>query len=575
MATIATDVKWGTEPTLLFNFSYEKRRSGANQEYQITVECEPLPVAGVHYFGYPIHLEITAAGKAGAVGTLKQIEPYRWDKAITFTTKWMTITNKTTGTTALKIRVYSSNGSARDITYSYNLAIDPATSQVAATDANIESVSTVTITRYNSAFTHKLAYKAAGQSSYTALQNPTDVTSYAWTVPKAIYGLIPDAKTIDITLRCQTYNGDALVGTTTCEMTATAAESKCAPSISVTAVDSNENTIALTGSNKRIIRYHSDVKVTATVSAKNSASITKTTLGCGAKEAAGTTYTFTDAESATVTAKAADSRGYSKSAKATGLTLVNYVKLTANTTAERTHPTADTVKVVTRGNYFNGSFGAVNNTIQAEVRFKPQTQAEYTDDDIYTDMTITLDGNAYTATATISGLDYLQTYDIRVRVRDQVYAYQGPLADARYNNIKLSKGIPVFDWGEDDFRFNVPIYSGGVNFTQLFATADGTTGLAQGESATFDEISNHRLYYVRPTTSNGTSSANVYIPCTRIGNMITGVGGYPHSSGRIDIFCVYLTITNNNTITVTYCGYWNTKEQAYAARKIHGIYGVL
>ena len=453
MATLATDVKWGTAPTNLFNFSYEKQRSGTTQQYKITVECEPC--TGASYYGYPIYLSITVNGSTAATYTLKTASPSQWSSALTYTTGWISVPNKTTGTTPLKIRIYSGMGSSRDATYSYTLDIDPAASKVGATDANIESTSTVTFTRYNSAFTHSLAYLAAGQSTYTAIFTKQDVTSYPWTVPASLYALIPRAKTIGITLRCQTYSGSTLVGTEYCEMTATAAENKCAPTISVVAADTNPNTIALTGNAKKIIRYHSDVAVTATVSARNSASISSTTLKCGSASASGTSYTFTDAESATVTATTTDSRNYPKTATAEGLSLVEYIKLTANTTVARTSPTADTVTVTTRGNYFNGSFGAVQNTIQCDVRWKRRGSD---DDLLQATMAVSVSGNEYTATATLSGLDYQNDYDIQVRVQDQIYKTGGALApSAVLSTTVLSKGIPVFDWGAEDFNINVPL----------------------------------------------------------------------------------------------------------------------
>ena len=174
MANIATDVKWGSAPTNLFNFSYEKQRSGTTQQYKITVECEPCD--GASYYGYPLYLEISVNGSVAATKTLKGASPARWSSALTYTTGWINVANKTTGTTPIKIRVYSGSGSSRDTTYSYSLAIDPAGSLVAATDANIGSVSTVTFTRYNNAFTHTLAYKAEGQSEYTTIFTKQNIT---------------------------------------------------------------------------------------------------------------------------------------------------------------------------------------------------------------------------------------------------------------------------------------------------------------------------------------------------------------------------------------------------------------
>lgn len=573
MATLATDVQWGSSPKITFDFSYEKKREGSTQYYKVTVSCDP--VTGDSYFGFPIYLEIKLAGTKVASKTLKDASPNRWSSALTYTTGWLSVSNKTTGTTSLTIRAYSGMGTTRDKTYSYSLPIDPAASKIGATDANIESTSTITITNYDSKFTTTVAYKAAGQDSYTSIWTKQTHTSYGWTIPDSLYSLIPNAKEIEIELRCQTYSGSTLIGTETCTLTATTSQSKCKPSVSVTAVDTNTNTIALTGSNKKIIKGFSDVKVTTTATAKNSSTISSVSVTCGSEKKTGTSVTFNDAESEKVTATVKDSRGYAINAATGDLTLVNYIVPTIVASVSRESPTSDKVNISVKGNWFNGSFGSVTNTLKAQVRYKPKNQSAYADSDKYYDMTVKISGNTYTATLSLTGLVYTSAYSIRIRVTDAIRKYEGPLADPVYRNTEISTGVPIFDWGEEDFRFNVPIYSGGVNFTQIYQTADGGNNLAQGDSITLEnKLGDQRMYYVRPTTSDGVSKANVYIPCTRLGDMIMGIGGYPHASGRIDIFCVYLTISGK-TVTVTYCGYWNTTEQAYAQRKINGIFAVL
>ena len=458
MATIATNVQWGSNPYISFDFSYEKRRDGSTQYYKLTVTCNP--VTGARYFGYPIYLDVTVAGVRVLTRTLKEANPSQWSSSITYTSDWIAVANKTTGTTTIRIRLYSGSGSTREKTYDYSLAVDPAASKISATDANIESTSTISITKYDTGFTTSVAYKAAGQSSYTAIWTKESRTSYGWTVPKSLYSLIPGKREIEITLRCQTYSGDTLIGKETCTLMATTSESKCKPSVSVTAVDTNENTIALTGSNKRIIKGFSNVEVTTTAEAKNSASISSVVVSCGAAKKTGTKVTFSGAESAAIEATVTDGREYPNSAQADGLTLVNYLVPTIVETIYRESPTSNVVKIYVKGKWFNGNFGAEENTLRVQVRYKPKSQASYEDEDKYVDMDVTTDGNTYEASVSLPGLVYTQAYSIRIRASDAIHVYEGPLADPIYRNTEISKGIPVFDWGEEDFRFNVPVRIG-------------------------------------------------------------------------------------------------------------------
>ena len=332
----------------------------------------------------------------------------------------------------------------------------PRASSVAATDANIGSKTTITITRAASSFTHTLTY-AFGDLTGTIATKTTD-TSISWTVPTSFYAEIPNDPSGTCTITCTTYSGSTKVGTEdTCTFKATASEASCSPSVSVTAVDTDTNITALTGSNKRIVKGFSDVKATVTASGNNSAKISSVTVTCGTEKKTGTSVTFENAESATIKATAVDSRGYDTTATASGLTLVNYIVPTIKETISRESPTSDIVNISVQGNWFNGNFGAKQNTLKVQVRYKPKSQAAYADADKYVDMSVTTNGNTYTATLSLPGLDYTKAYSIRIRASDAIHVYDGALAEPIYRNTEISKGVPVFDWGEDDFKFNVPV----------------------------------------------------------------------------------------------------------------------
>lgn len=344
--------------------------------------------------------------------------------------------------------------------FSVALTTIPRASGVTATDANIESATTISINRASSGFTHTLKY-AFGALSGT-IASKTSATSIGWKVPAAFYAQIPNDPSGVCTITCDTYNGTTKIGTDTCTFTATANKASCAPGVTVEAADTNEAAIALTGNAKRIIKGFSDVEVTTVATAKNSASISSVAVICGSVKKTGTSVTFDDAESATVKAAVMDSRGYPAEATVAGLTLVNYIVPTIVESISRESPTSDIVNITVKGNWFNGSFGATKNALRVQVRYKPKSQASYADTDKYVDMTVTTSGHAYTATVSLSGLEYTQAYSIRIRVSDAVHVYDGPLAEPVYRNTEISKGIPVFDWGEDDFAFNVPVSINGT-----------------------------------------------------------------------------------------------------------------
>ena len=123
------------------------------------------------------------------------------------------------------------------------------------------------------------------------------------------------------------------------------------------------------------------------------------------------------------------------------------------------------------GIWFNGSFGAVDNSITVSYRYKlyDGTYSSWTPMETY------ISGNNYIATASISGLNYQETYVVECRVME-VTIYSTKSAE------HTVKSIPVFDWGSSDFAFNVPISIQGNNVID-FPIEEGTE--AMGSNGTW------------------------------------------------------------------------------------------
>ena len=446
----------------------------SQEEYTITLEPCPVYTLSISAgTGSSITVNRTSSAGGGSTGNLSAgtKKLYYGDKLkITFTPS----TNYSITTHTVNNSAFTSGGShtvSDDVTV--RATATPLKSLVAATDANIGSTSSIIITRYNNSYTHTLTYKF-GSLTGTIATNTAE-TTVPFPVPPAFYAQIPDDPYGICTITCTTYNGSTPLGDTPCTMKVTADKSVCAPKVNVTAEDGNDATFALTGDRKKIIKFHSDITVNANVTEQNKSKIKSTTLKCGTRTANVASYTFTDAESIDISATAIDSRDYDTIESVKDLTLIEYIKLTNNAAVARTSPTADTVIVTTKGMYYNGSFGVVNNTLGLQVQYKPKTKEAFDETDNWTEMAVTLDGNTYTAEATLTGLDYKQAYDIRVRAIDQIYN-DGPLANAVEHTVTLNKGIPVFDWGEEDFNFNVPVSITG-NMLNDFVIEQGTDGI--------------------------------------------------------------------------------------------------
>lgn len=352
-------------------------------------------------------------------------------------TKAITISGSVTAPSVSSYAGLTSSGSK-------SVALDtiPRASSVAATNANIGSNTTITISRASSSFTHTLTYKFGSLAGTIATK--TASTSIPWTVPTTFYAQIPKDKMGTCTITCTTYNGSTQVGTSTTSFYAIASENVCKPTLSPTYYDANSKTVALTGDNKKFVRYYSTAQLATGAAARNSATLASQKITCGSKASNASTASLPNVESATFAFVATDSRGYTTE-QTINATLVNYVKLTCVLTKDSS--TIDgTVTLTISGSFFNGSFGAKANSLNLYYRYKPNGGSYGSDVKI---TNIAKSGNTYTATVTVSGLDYKTGYVFEAYATDELMTATGTTSAV--------KVTPVFDWGENDFKFNVPV----------------------------------------------------------------------------------------------------------------------
>lgn len=224
------------------------------------------------------------------------------------------------------------------------------------------------------------------------------------------------------------------------------------PVISPSVVDTNGNTIGLTGDNTKLIKYYSIAKATMNVTPKKSASLDEDsyTIRNGNSTGYGAVHSFSNVESNVFIFSAADSRGNVGTARYI-TSMVNYVKLTC-VMANNSPDGEGNMIVSCSGNYFSGNFGLTYNTLLVQYRYK-ESGGIFSS---WTDMTATTSGNTYSAAASLTGLDYRKTYTFQTRAIDKL-----DTATSAQANVT---GIPVFHWSKSDFVFEVPVtFNAGAN----------------------------------------------------------------------------------------------------------------
>lgn len=344
-------------------------------------------------------------------------------------------------------------GSGWSVDESKDLALTkiPRASSIGATDAEIGSVSSVVVTKKASSYKHSIKYEFGSLSGYlkadgtlSSSEVKMSESSIAFAIPASFSAQMANVTSKVCTLTCVTYSGTTQIGdaqTTTFKVTTSKSES--APTVSGTVQDSLDATIALTGDRDKLIRYCSTALCTISASPKNNATIvTKKIAGT---EVSDNSITIENVETGSIKFEATDSRGYT-SVVTVKKTLIEYIKLTVNAVLQRTDPTSGNATLSIRGDCFKDTFGAVTNVISAKYRIA-QLGGSYGS---YKTISLIFDGNTYSADVALSGLNYEYAYKAQVVVTDKI----GSVA----KTVKVAQGIPVFDWGEEDFQFHVPVY---------------------------------------------------------------------------------------------------------------------
>lgn len=383
-------------------------------------------------------------------GTYSNITDY---KDRTFDSGTLTIPHNSDGSKSFTISAVSgwiySNGNYYGAAKSFTLPTIPRASSVSCSTANIGSSATITINRASTSFTHTLTYSFGSLSGTIATK--TSSTNISWTIPTTFYGQIPNSKSGTGTITCQTYNGSTLIGSKSTSFTATVSESASKPTLSPTVSDSNTTTTALTGDSSKFIKYYSNASAATGAAARNSSTLKSQKIVCGAKSITSASGTINAVESGSFTFSAMDSRGYTTT-QTVNKTLIEYIKLTCSMEAGAP-TTAGVATLKISGNYFNGSFGKVANTLTVQYRYKAQG-GSYGN---WTNVTATKSGNTYNATATISGLDYKTTYVFQARAVDKLATIS--------TDEQARRTTPIFDWSKDDFNVNGTLK---VNNTNIF-----------------------------------------------------------------------------------------------------------
>ena len=383
------------------------------------------------------------------------------------------VTHNTDGSLSVPVYFYTGVYASKykaDYGGTFTLTSNPREAKISAAD-NFNDEQNPTVTYSNAAGNGVDAldiaiYDPNGQTAYAGYRAATKTgTSYTFNLTAAERTALRKAatgNTLDVRFYLRTKIG-SYTGYSSIAKTMTITNGN--PTLNPTVVDSNATTKALTGDANKLVKYYSNAYYTINAAAVKEATLSSQKVTHNGSSKTTATGTYNAVENASFTFEAKDSRG-NTTTKTITKTLINYVKLTCNQKIRISAEGTATIDIT--GNYFNGSFGAVANTLTVEYRYKTQG-GSYS---AWTAVTASKSGNTYSATATKTGLNYQTTYVFQCRAIDKIST------GGVNTEEKTVKSLPVFDWGENDFHIHGNLI---VEGTVTGSNATGAVILEDGE----------------------------------------------------------------------------------------------
>lgn len=388
----------------------------------------------------------------------------------------------------------------------------PRAASIGATDADIGSVSLVTIGKKSDLYTYTVAWKFGSLSGYLTETGMTDtakymtVSSLAFALPEAFYYEIPDKTSGSCTLTCTTYLAGTVVGTPqSTSFTVRTDPNRCAPLLTAVVADSEAGLESLTGSKNRFIRSVSTAACTLTAQAQYGASIVQ-------KKIAGQTVKENGLQikqiaTDTIRFSVTDSRGYTTE-KVVHLDMVPYFVPVLRLRAGRSDATSGKAVLQIEGSFYSDTFGEKNNGLHLQYRLENAEAVE---------LFPQIDENNFSVQQELENLDYTQAYTVTVTATDETASVTV--------STRIQPGIPVFDWGKDSFSFHVPVSLDGNAVKNIALPTES------GDAVPLGYVQENLLKNAGSQTLNGSltlksyASANGYL-------LVNGTDNYPRINLR-------------------------------------------
>lgn len=318
-------------------------------------------------------------------------------------------------------------------------------SHVTCTDGYIGESVTIRMARpVSGSYFYTLEYAFGDTNGTIATKVPSYSSPFKWTLPDDFYYQLPNSTSGTAQILYSIYDDAGVeVASGYTDFTIMVPNNTTSrPTFTVSFTEEDPKVAAIT----RVgIKYVSDIGYTINATGYKGASIVGYRVQNGQDVLTTKSGTFHNVTSASYQVIVTDSRGITNSTIYT-YALNDYIRLTCNMWLEEVDPQDGTITLGLDGNYHNSNFYATNSdntlTIRVDLVDKDNVTLSKT-------VTTQLNGNTYTGTVVFEDIDYRAVYEATAFANDKLTSVQSKTV--------LCVGTPVFDWSDEDFRFNVPV----------------------------------------------------------------------------------------------------------------------
>lgn len=496
--TKLADITWSaSSPKITGSIYYNYQRSGADMQYKVKIVLDKLLYADSAY-GYNILATIKLDGTTKiSAHQIKGNGTYA-SGGYTYETGWLTVANKTTGTTALSVNIYTTSDPDRiNKTYSYSLTVAPAASGIdSAAGINTGNAVCVKWTPKNKDFTFNLTFTIGGKTVKSATGiKPGGTAQYTYDDYIIPHSAVPNANSATVTVTLATYSGSTKVGEASKTFTASvpADVMPAVGDLTVAAV----NDVSLLGTD--FAAGLSKASWTCNASAGTGATIKSIAFSFadqaqGGTASSGVTDTIKKSGSYTPSVTLTDSRGRKATATGAAIEVLPYAAPSiSGASAVRSNSAGESdgsgTYIAVRAVAVYSDLGGKNSAaIQFRTRSVGGTWSGYT----------ALNSGELNVVATFS---VTQSYEVEISVADEVgnsglpLVFTIPTAEVTFHLREGGKGAAFGKYAEKDalecawdayFDKNVQV-EGDVSGARLRSTAHSDLGATPGSYPVFGD----------------------------------------------------------------------------------------